>query len=113
MTDVKGIKKLDSFDGYEYNYAYFPILIDENKYGTGREKVYDELKKHNIYSRRYFYPLISNMPTYRSLPSAEKQNLPVANKIAEQVLCLPIYGNLEFDALITICLHLKKIMDGK
>lgn len=95
LKDIKGIKFFDKFDSFEYNYAYFPILIDEKEFGVSREKVYDELKNNNIYSRRYFYPLISNMPTYRSLPSAARENLPVANRIGEQVLCLPIYGSLD------------------
>ena len=95
LKSVKGIKVFDNFDDYKYNYAYFPVLIDEDEFGVSREKVYDELKKNNIYARRYFYPLISNMPTYRSLPSAAKENLSVANKIGEQVLCLSIYGALK------------------
>lgn len=99
LKDIKGIRVFNNFDNYDYNYSYFPILIDEAEFGYSREKVYDELKKNNIYARRYFYPLISNMPTYRSLPSAAKENLPVANKIAEQVLCLPIYGSLENDSI--------------
>lgn len=97
LKDIEGIKVFNEFNGYEYNYAYFPVLIDEKEFGAGREKVYEELKKNNIYARRYFYPLISNMPTYRSLPSARKENLPVANRIGEQVLCLPIYGDLKIE----------------
>ena len=87
----------DNFDGYEYNYAYFPVLINKEEFGVSREDVYYELRKHNIYSRRYFYPLISNMPSYRSLNSASKENLPIANKMADQILCLPIYGSLRID----------------
>lgn len=103
LKDIKGIKFFDKFDNFEYNYAYLPILIDEKEFGVSREKIYDELKKNNIYSRRYFYPLISNMPTYRSLPSATRENLPVANRIGEQVLCLPIYGNLQAEVVKKIC----------
>jgi dTDP-4-amino-4,6-dideoxygalactose transaminase len=99
FKDVKGIKVFDNYDSYKYNYAYFPVLIDEKEFGASREKVYDELKNQNIFARRYFYPLISNMPTYRSLSSAAKENLPVANKIGEQVLCLPIYGSLELETI--------------
>lgn len=95
LMNVKGIKVFNKFDGYEYNYAYFPILIDEREFGVCREKIYDELKRNNIYARRYFYPLISNLPSYRNLPSAIKENLQVANKIASQVLCLPLYGDLK------------------
>ncbi len=97
LKTIKGIKVFDDFDGYKYNYGYFPVLIEEAEFDANREKVYDELKNNNIYARRYFYPLISDMPTYRSLPSAAKGNLPIANKIGEQVLCLPIYGTLSVD----------------
>ena len=67
-----------------------------------REIVYEEFKNHNIFARRYFYPLISNMPSYRSLPSAAKENLPVANLIAENILCLPIYGKLGGESISKI-----------
>lgn len=99
LKDVKGIKVFDNFDGYKYNYSYLPVLIDKNEFGTNRERLYDELKKNNIYSRRYFYPLISQFPTYKELDSAKTENLPIATKIAEQVLCLPMYGKLNNDDL--------------
>lgn len=108
LKNVKGIKFFNFFEDYEYNYSYFPILIDEKEFGVSREKVYEELKKNNVYARRYFYPLISNMPSYRTLPSASKENLPVANKIAEQVLCLPIYGGLLKDRVEYICNLIKE-----
>lgn len=108
LKDVKGIKVFDNFYDYKYNYAYYPVLIDEPVFGASREKVYDELRKQNIYARRYFYPLISNMPTYRSLSSAAKENLPVANKIGEQVLCLPIYGSLTQEEIINIIKIIKQ-----
>ena len=75
----------------ESNYAYFPIFIDEKEYGISRDELYEKLKEHNIYGRRYFYPLISNFSTYRELDSAKTKNLPIANKIAEKVICLPVY----------------------
>lgn len=99
LKELKGIKVFNNFYEYDYNYAYFPILIDEKEFGLSREDVYAALRKQNIYARRYFYPLISSMPSYRSLPSADKNNLAVANKIGEQVLCLPIYGNLGKEAI--------------
>ncbi len=97
LKDVKGITLFDKMPGVTRNYSYFPILINENKFGLNREQVYYELKKYNIFSRRYFYPLISNFPSYRSLPSAGKDNLPTANRVAEQVRCLPMYGDLEME----------------
>lgn len=109
LKNVKGIKVFNNFDKFEYNFAYFPILIDENEFGASREIVYAELKKNNIYARRYFYPLISNMPFYNSLGSAAKEYLLVANRIAEQILCLPIYGTILMDDINTICRIIKKI----
>jgi len=102
LKNIKGIKVFNNFDEFYYNHSYFPILIDRKVFGTTREQVYNELKKSNIYARRYFYPLISNMLSYRSLPSAAIENLTIANKIAEAVLCLPIYGDLKLINLNSI-----------
>ena len=74
--------------------AYFPILIDQKEYGKSRDEVYEHLKSKGIYSRRYFYPLISHFPTYRGLPTAKPSNLPIAERIASQILCLPMYAAL-------------------
>lgn len=109
LKNMKGIKTFIPPNDVTYNYSYFPVLIDEKEFGVSRETVYEELQKHNIYARRYFYPLISNMPSYRSLPSASRDNLPIANKIAEQVLCLPIYGSLEIENINFICKQLELI----
>lgn len=77
-----------------YNYSYFPILI-EKEHPLLRDELNDKLRQQGIYPRRYFYPLISEFPMYRSLPSAAPSNLPFAKKAAEQVLCLPIYPELD------------------
>jgi len=61
------------------------------------------LKQHNIYARRYFYPLISQFPTYRGLESAHVSNLPEASKLTDQVICLPIYPDLNMEQLSNIC----------
>jgi len=84
-----------------YNYAYFPILI-EKEYSLSRDELNDKLRQHGIFPRRYFYPLISEFPMYRGLPSAAPSNLPIANKIADQVLCLPIYPALENEFITKI-----------
>jgi dTDP-4-amino-4,6-dideoxygalactose transaminase len=75
------------------NYSYFPILVGPD-YPLSRDGLYDKLKQNGIHTRRYFFPLISNMSMYRHLPSASPDNLPVAGRIADQVLCLPIYPGL-------------------
>jgi dTDP-4-amino-4,6-dideoxygalactose transaminase len=100
---VSGIRILDEIETVEQGYPYFPILIEARKYGMTRDEVYENLKKHNIFGRRYFYPLISQFPTYRGLASAQPENLPVATKIAEQVICLPIYPLLELETVDKIC----------
>lgn len=89
---------------YEWNYAYFPMLIEDN-FPLSRDELYDMLKKENIYARRYFYPLISSFSMYRNLPTASPEALPVANTIAEKILCLPIFPDLtdeEQSKIITV-----------
>lgn len=105
LEGVEGIRLLSEIEGVKHNYAYFPIFIDKEKYGMSRDDLYNKLKENNILARRYFYPLISNFPVYRGLESATPDNLPVATKLADQVLCLPMYAGLEdedIDRIITI-----------
>jgi dTDP-4-amino-4,6-dideoxygalactose transaminase len=98
LKDIKGIHFLEDMPGVTHGYSYFPILIDKEKLGKSRDEVYELLKKHNIFSRRYFYPLISNFEPYNSLPSSKSENLNIATRAAEDVLCLPIYVELnDFD----------------
>ena len=86
---------LQDIDGVRHNYAYFPIFVDEKAYGISRDALYAKLQEHNIYGRRYFYPLISTFSAYKGLESANPANLPVAHKLADQVLCLPMFANLD------------------
>ena len=96
LNNIAGIRHLDySNKNIKHNYAYFPIFIDKEKYGISRDELYEKLKENNIYGRRYFYPLISNMTTYKGYDSAHPDNLPIANKLADEVLCLPIYKDLK------------------
>jgi dTDP-4-amino-4,6-dideoxygalactose transaminase len=97
LIGIKGLKFLKPDKHTEYNYSYFPVFIDESKFGKTRDEVYDLLKKNNVYSRRYFYPLISEFPIYRNLKSANSSNLQVAKKISERVLCLPIFTDLKLN----------------
>lgn len=93
LKSVKGVVCLNGDLDVKTNYAYFPILINAD-YPISRDALYQKLKDHKVYARRYFYPLISSFPMYRSMPSARSDNLPVASRAAEQVLCLPIYPAL-------------------
>ncbi len=95
LTGINGINLMHETPELQYNYGYFPVLIDEKEYGSSRDDLYEHLKKSNIFTRRYFYPLISSFPTYKSLASSDPSNLVTAISIASQVLCLPIYPDLE------------------
>jgi dTDP-4-amino-4,6-dideoxygalactose transaminase len=95
LKDIPGITFPEDIPGVQHNYSYFPVFIHSAEYGRTREEVYQLFRDHHIMVRRYFYPLISNLPIYHALPSASKENLPVANRISEEVLCLPIYDDLE------------------
>ena len=94
LADLKGITCLEIPDDMESNFSYFPIMVDGN-YPSSRDALYQKLRDNGIFSRRYFYPLISDMPMYRGLPSAAASNLPVAKRVSKQVLCLPIYPALK------------------
>ncbi|MGK9175459.1 DegT/DnrJ/EryC1/StrS family aminotransferase [Yokenella regensburgei] len=96
LQDIPGVQMLDVPGNIDWNHAYFPVRIGPN-YPISRDALYDLLKQNGIMPRRYFYPLISNFPMYRGLPSAAKTALPQANLIAEEILCLPIYPDLEFE----------------
>lgn len=96
LTGLPGIRFLSPVADTQHNYSYFPILI-QPEYPQTRDELYWKLRENDIYARRYFYPLISDFPMYRSLPSASKSNLPIATRIASQVLCLPIYPGLALE----------------
>jgi dTDP-4-amino-4,6-dideoxy-D-glucose transaminase len=93
LSDVVGIRCLRPPADVRSNYSYLPVLVGP-EYPRSRDQLYQALRGQNVYARRYFYPLISDMPMYRNLPSAAPDNLPVARRIAEQILCLPIYPDL-------------------
>ena len=94
LRDVKGIRFFDDMPGVKHNYSYFPIFINEAEYGMSRDALYAKLKENNILGRRYFYPLISTFEPYREYPTAAEVNLPVATKVADEVLCLPMHHAL-------------------
>lgn len=94
LAEVSGITLVEDAGQQVANHSYFPLLV-ESDYPLARDELYERLKANNIFSRRYFYPLISDFPMYRGMKSARRENLPVAAHIAEKVLCLPIYPALE------------------
>lgn len=94
LRGVEGITFFDDMPGVRHNYSYFPIFIDAEKFGKTRDQLYFEMREANVLGRRYFYPLISEFSTYRGLPSATRENLPEAYKLADTVLCLPMHHDL-------------------
>ncbi len=95
LSSVTGIVIYPLLADITYNHSYFPIMV-EKKYALSRDELYDKLRTHGIHARRYFYPLISEFPMYRGLPSAKQENLPEATRIASKILCLPIYPALDY-----------------
>lgn len=94
LRDVEGITFWDDMPGVRHNYSYFPIFVDAKVFGMSRDELYFKMREQGVLGRRYFYPLISEFTTYRGLPSAAKENLPNAHRMADSVICLPMHHSL-------------------
>jgi dTDP-4-amino-4,6-dideoxygalactose transaminase len=88
-------------DEIDYNYAYFPVEINKREFGISRDQLYEKLKEYNIFTRRYFYPLICDFACYRNVPVVDP--LKTARRVAKRVLTLPIYYDLALDDVQKIC----------
>lgn len=106
LAEVTGITLYQHDINANSNFSYFPILV-EAEYPLNRDELYEKLKANGILSRRYFYPLISNMPMYRGLPSADTAHLLQANALAEKVLCLPIFNELTVEQQLQVIALIK------
>lgn len=95
LGDIKGISLLPESGNIKKNYSYCPIFVDQEQYGMSRDELYERLKSQGYCGRRYFFPLISSFDPYKQLPSACSADLPVAVRFSEQVICLPLYPDLE------------------
>lgn len=105
LRGTPGITYFEDMPGVRHNYSYFPVFVDAAEYGMTRDGLYEKLKENNIMGRRYFYPLISTFSTYCGLESAVSSNLPVATRMAESVICLPMHHELadgDVDRIIEI-----------
>lgn len=115
LKEVEGIGLyqpiVSSFDitRTRLNYSYFPIFVDAEKYGMTRDGLYEKLKLKGILSRRYFYPLITSFEPYRNYLSASKENLPIANRIADSVICLPMHAGLSNDDIESVLNVIKSL----
>lgn len=107
LRDIPGVRFFEDMPGVRHNYSYFPIFINAEEYGTTRDELYFSMKEQNVLGRRYFYPLISTFSTYSALPSAAPDNLPVATRIANEVICLPMHHELTDDDLDRILTCIK------
>lgn len=108
LKNASGIRILKQHPATDHNYPYYPIFIDEKIYGMSRDELYFKLRENNIFGRRYFYPLVSEFPMYKGLDSSKPSNLSNAHKISNQVICLPIYPELQLEDVEMIINCLKK-----
>lgn len=105
LMGITGIKLLKAKDGINSNYSYFPVIFDG--FTKTRDEVLEELKKHNIMARKYFYPLTNNFEYNKDFNGTSKT--PVAKYVSERVLTLPMYADLALEDVDRICDIIKKI----
>lgn len=111
FAGVPGLELLQVPDGVIGSEQYFCMLIDDGVFGASRDEVYEQLRRDNVYARKYFHPLLNQVPSYAGLASAAASHLPVATRIGSRVLCLPYYGELGVDKaariaeLLLACRH--------
>jgi dTDP-4-amino-4,6-dideoxygalactose transaminase len=102
LAEIPGIKfPTPQSKEVEYNYAYLPVEIDEAEFGMSRNRLYEELKRYNIFARRYFYPLLNDFACYQSVSITDP--LTNARAVAERILTLPIYVGLTKQEVDSIC----------
>lgn len=101
FCDVSGIKIRNAQKNVKSNYAYYPVLVEKEKFGKSRNQIFDELIKHDIYARKYFYPLTNTFACFNGKYDVSKT--PIAHKISTNVLTLPIYADIEMETVDRIC----------
>ena len=103
LKSIPGIDFREDILNVKHNYYNFVITVNEEEFGINRDELYIALKKYNVFTRKYFYPLCSQLQCYKQLPSSSAANLPVAEKITRTVLSLPLYGILDEEDIQRIC----------
>ena len=109
LDNIPGITFLTQTNDIKYNYSYSPILVDELNYGMNRDELYLSLQKDNVFCRRYFYPLISQFSMYNNLKSASPRNLPIATKVSRQIICLPVFPDLDLNTVEHISMLIRRL----
>lgn len=107
LKEIEGITFIDDLENVKHNYSYFPIVVDEKIFGKTRNQLFEELKEYNIFTRKYFYPLITDFDCYKE--KYKNIELPNAKNISDRVLTLPMYGDLDLKIVDYICKAIKKI----
>lgn len=95
LSNIPGLSIMEDIDGVESNYAYFPVVFDENIFGYTRNEVNDKLKQNNIFARKYFYPLTNTFDCYHG--KYDVNGTPIAQHIAKRVLTLPLFSDLALE----------------
>jgi dTDP-4-amino-4,6-dideoxygalactose transaminase len=112
LAPIAGIRAAaPAAPGVEYNYAYFPIEVDEREFGTSRDDLYQGMKEWNVFARRYFYPLVTDFPCYRGI--VREGELPVARGVASRIITLPIFSDLEPHDVVRICGIIRHIQERR
>lgn len=101
LGNVEGLEVIRYKDNIQPNYAYFPVVFNEDVFGKTRDEVCEELQKHNIFSRKYFYPLTNRMECYQG--RFDLGETPVADYVSDRVLTLPMYSELQLEDVEKIC----------
>lgn len=110
LGGVKGIKLPQIQKDTSPNYAYFPILVDEEEAGFSRDDIHKKLKEHDIYARKYFYPLTNTFECYRG--RFTQDNTPLALALSKRILTLPMFADLEWVDVDRICGIIKNMADS-
>jgi len=101
LGNIDGITISNEQKDVTANYAYFPVIFDKKVFGKSRDEVMAELLKENIYTRKYFYPLINDYDCYKDKYSSK--NTPIAKRISDNVLTIPMYADLKLEEVDKIC----------
>lgn len=112
LNNIEGISFIDELPNVKKSYQYFVIKINEKNFGKSRDYIYENFKSYNIFTRKYFFPLCSEYPFYKNLPSANPKLLPNAHKIVDEVLTMPFYGELYVEDIENICKILKSFRNS-
>ena len=113
LGGIVGVTIVEMPQGVSNSQQYMVIRIDGKKCGVNRDQVYKYLRTHNVFARKYFYPLASDYPCYHHLPSAHDGSLQNAIIASQEVLCLPFYGALKDEQVVNICDLLVSFIETK